>query len=318
MLVLDSGAREKLNTEVVAGGGGAVTILDTEESGGFLKTAPNSFLRGSHFTAILAFTKTPVSFLEALDSRWNPDFMLLLSMNSSGNNTALLEDERFQRSRHLALLEINENRRPSRFRLFSSLPMKGRNSVKLYLGQWNTGPLRSKKDLFPERFETLHGASLRLASWCDDFPFLYPVNGLCKGSSLDMLDAIASHLNFSYDVQLEPVDHKWGSLEDGRWTGMLGDLTYNNMDLIINVFQITREVFANFEISYPYHVESYVFLLAKPPPAPRRQGLAYPFNMSVYLLVIITTAVMTVGLGLCLKALPDSQDSSQAFLLVKE
>ncbi|XP_050715768.1 glutamate receptor ionotropic, delta-2-like [Eriocheir sinensis] len=318
MLVLDSGARKELNLEAVAGGGGTMTLLDTDESSSFLETASKRILRGSHFTVILAFTRTPASFLKDLDARWNPDFMLLLSMNSSVNNTALLEDERFQRSQHLTLLELDSKRSPARLRVFSSLPMKGRRFVKLLLGYWNTGFFKNKKDLFPERFETLHGAALQLASWCDDFPFLYPVNGLCKGSSLDMLDVIASHLNFSYDVQMEPSDHEWGKWEGGRWTGMLGDLAYNNKDLVINVFQITQEIFTNFEISYPYHVESYVFLLAKPPPVPRRQGLRYPFTETVILAVLGTSFAVAVLLTLFLRAVPDSQDYSQAFLLVRD
>lgn len=315
LLILDPGAKNQLDVKAAARTSGAVMLLSNDNSSHFFQKAPTHFVRGSHFTALLVFTRNPVYFMETLGTEWNPDFMLLMSLNSSVNSTMLLADERFQRSQHLALVEADRRHRTI-FKVFSSMPMKGRSAVKFSLGQWSRDMFRRKQDFFPERFHSLHGAVLQLGSWCDDFPFLYPVNDLCIGSSLDMLDLIASHLNFSYDVQMEPADHKWGSWEDSRWTGMLGDLAYNNKDLVINVFQMTQEIFADFEISYPYHVESYVFLLAVPEPAPQWRGLLYPFTATVWLAVLGTTTIVIVLLNLCLKAVPDTQDTSQVFLLV--
>ncbi|MPC84713.1 Glutamate receptor ionotropic, delta-2 [Portunus trituberculatus] len=316
LLILDGGAKDKLDVKAAANSSGSVLLLASDNSSYFLQRTPRHLVRGSHFTALLVFTASVVPFMETLDTKWNPNFMLLMSLNSSVNSTALLVDERFQRSQHLALVEPDNRAQRTRFMVYSSLPMKGRFAVKSSLGEWGRGSFRRKQDYFPERFNTLHGAVLQLGSWCDDFPFLYPEHGLCKGSSLDMLDLIAGHLNFSYDVQMEPDDHKWGSLEEGQWTGMLGDLAYNNKDLVINVFQMTLEIFADFEVSYPYHVESYVFLLAVPEPAPQWQGLLYPFTATVWLAILGTITVVTVLLNLCLKAVPDTQDDSQVFLLV--
>ncbi|KAK8405759.1 hypothetical protein O3P69_001924 [Scylla paramamosain] len=316
LLILDAGAEDELEVKTATDSSGSVLLLSSDNSSHFFQKTPSHLVRGSHFTALLVFTASVVPFMKTLDTKWNPDFMLLMSLNSSVNSTALLADEIFQRSQHLALVEPDNRTQRTRFMVFSSLPMKGRSAVKYSLGQWSRGRFRRKQDFFPERFHTLHGAVLQLGSWCDDFPFLYPEHGLCIGSSLDMLDLIAAHLNFSYDVQMEPEDHKWGSWEEGQWTGMLGDLAYNNKDLVINVFQMTQEIFADFEVSYPYHVESYVFLLAVPEPAPQWHGLLYPFTATVWLAVLGTITVVIVLLNLCLKAVPDTQDDSQVFLLV--
>lgn len=56
---------------------------------------------------VLAFTSSPDILLDALDERWNPEYLLLFSLNSTVNSTGLLMDERVQRSRHIALLEAD-------------------------------------------------------------------------------------------------------------------------------------------------------------------------------------------------------------------
>lgn len=111
-------------------------------------------------------------------------------------------------------------------------------------------------------------------------------------------------------------DHNWGSKEDGRWTGMLGDLVYHNKHLVINVFQLTEEILSDFDISYPYHVEDYVFLLNIPPPAPQWRGLLYPLRAEVWGAVLASTALVAVLLTSCLALFPDTQDPGTVFLLV--
>lgn len=138
-----------------------------------------------------------------------------------------------------------------------------------------------KTRLFPIRYDSFDGTHLHLGSWCDDYPFLYPeaslrkivgeeeLPGDCVGSNLDLLDIIASKLNFSYSVQMEPADYKWGFKENGTWNGMLGDLTYNNKDLVINSFLLRHDILDDFDISYQYQMESIVFLLAIPQTVPQ-------------------------------------------------
>ena len=175
LLILDAGAKDKLDVKVASSSDDAVVLLSSDDNSSyFFQRSPSNFVRGSHITALLVFTKSPVPFMETLDAKWNPDFMLLMSLNSSVNSTTLLVDERFQRSQHLALVEPSSRTYRNRFMVFSSLPMKGRSSVKYSLGEWNKGTFRRKQDFFLERFHSLHGAVLQLASWCDDFPFLYP------------------------------------------------------------------------------------------------------------------------------------------------
>ncbi|KAG7163307.1 Glutamate receptor ionotropic, delta-2-like 12 [Homarus americanus] len=323
LLALDSGARNTLNTDAIMARRGTaersvVIVVSDDAEDFFLKTSPQ-FLRGNLLVAVLVLTASPQQLLNSLDHRWNPQFLLLFNLNATLDSKVLLQDERIQRCRHIALIEPAKRFIPPRFQVFTSMPYKSLGqgpAVKFPLGLWSERNFALKPDLFPERFTTFDGTQLHLGSWCDDFPFLYPEKGVCVGSSLDLLHIMATKLNFTYNVQMEPADHNWGSKENGTWTGMLGDLIYNDADLVINVFQLTEEIFAEFDISYPYHVESYVFLLVVPPPVPQWRGLSYSFTATVWLAIILTIVLVTVLLTVCLLLVPDQQDPSMVFLLI--
>ncbi|KAK3865232.1 hypothetical protein Pcinc_029149 [Petrolisthes cinctipes] len=472
LLALDPGASLVLDLKALLGGrgeavissssGSSVSLLDAHHPDPFLQRARAEFLRGGHYVAVLAFTSSPDLLLDSLTERWNPDYLVLLSLNSAVNTTRLLMDERIQRSRHIALLEtdsavleqdttlleksgmlldqdgslleksgtlldqdkalleedmtlleknrlslkkagmllepntvlpkyvktslkqnlkstrFNKSFQKGRYRVFTSQPFTphGRGwGVKLPLGAWREGSNFSDfSALFPERFPTLGGQTLYLGSWCDDFPFLYPGGGgdgdgdrghgdgddgdgggdgdgvhgdgddgddgdgghgdggvgdggvgvadgdegSCIGCGLDLLDMLAGPLNFTYHVQMEPKDHNWGSKneEDGRWTGMLGDLVYHNKHLVINTFQVIEALVAEFDICYPYHMEDYEFLLSVPPPAPQWKGLLYPLKAEMWGAVLAMTCLVVLLLTICLTLFPDTQDPSTVFLLV--
>ncbi|XP_066981968.1 glutamate receptor ionotropic, delta-2-like [Macrobrachium rosenbergii] len=166
------------------------------------------------------------------------------------------------------------------------------------------------------RFENFDGAMLYLGSWCDDFPFLYPVGGGCAGISLDLLDIMAKKLNFTYDVQMETADHKWGSKENGTWTGMLGDLVYNSKDLVVNYFLATEGRSADFDSTYAYYSEGFGFALKNPLPKPKWPGLLYPFSGAMWLLVLSTVAFTAFLLTVFLTFMPEQQKPGMAFLLI--
>ncbi|KAK4289270.1 hypothetical protein Pmani_037749 [Petrolisthes manimaculis] len=387
LLALDSGASLVLDLKALLGGRGeaaitsssrSVSLLDPHHPDPFLQSGRGEFLRGGHYVAVLAFTSSPDLLLDSLTVRWNPDYLVLLSLNASVNTTRLLMEERIQRSRHIALLEtdsavleqdsillensgmlldqdgslleksgmllepntalpkhvktspkqklrsmkFNKYFQKGKYRVFTSQPFTpyGRGwGVKLPLGAWREGTNFSA--LFPERFPTLGGQTLYLGSWCDDFPFLYPGDGdegSCIGSGLDLLDMLAGHLNFTYHVQMKPKDNIWGSKnkDDGRWTGMLGDLVNNNKHLVINTFQVIEDLVAEFDICYPHYKEDYVFLLSIPPPAPQWKGLLYPLKAEMWGAMLAMTCLVVLLLTSCLTFFPDTQDSGTVFLLV--
>nr|XP_027232618.1 glutamate receptor ionotropic, delta-2-like [Penaeus vannamei] len=321
LLFLDSGASQVIDVDLLLREirlTTSVILVDLEEPEAFLRKAPNRLIRGSFVTVVLAFTRSPAPLLDSLGFDWNPDFLLFLSLNGSLDTAPMLEDERVQRSKYMTLIEYGR-RASSTFHVFTSRPFRPTRTgyaIKSPIGAWNKLLFATKSKLFPERFATLDGAVLQLGSWCDDFPFLYSEGDGCVGSTLELLDVIAAQLNFSYVVQMEPEDQNWGSKENGTWTGMLGDLVYNGKDLVVNSLLLTEQPFAEFDSTYPYHMESYAFILEIPPPVPQWRGLLYPFTKLMWGAIIGTTLAVIVLLQLCLAVAPDTQDASQVFLLV--
>ncbi|XP_045614583.2 probable glutamate receptor [Procambarus clarkii] len=320
LFVIDSGALTILDIDIILAKRGTTPsggiLVVSEESTDFFLQASLYFLRGRFLTTVFIFAEDPQRLLDSLDHRWNPDFLLLLNLNPTINTTILFWNDKIQRSRHIALIEPEMKFVPPKFKVFTSKSFKQNTVVKYPMGLWKEKDFASKTSLFPERLKTLDGSVLQLASFCDNFPFLYPQNDVCVGSNFDLLDIIAAKLNFTYTTQMEPKDHKWGAMENGTWTGMLGDLMYNDKDLAINLIQLSDEIIYEFDISNPYFVESYVFVLRVPPPLPLWRGLVYPFSGFLWLAIISTIVLVIALLTLCLHLVPDQYDLSNVFILV--
>lgn len=323
LFVFDAGSEQVLNLDALVSGINAstssVVLVNAYNLQNFLSQAPVRFFRGSFLTAVLVFTESPLDSLKGLNDDWNPDFLLLFNLNGTLDSRNILSHETVQRSKYLTLIERERKTSLARFQVLTSKPFKPKDNgyaFKLPMGLWNKDRYSTKSDLFPERFETFDGVVLHLGSWCDDFPFLYPEGGGCEGISFDLLDIIANKLNFSCTVQMETADHNWGSKENGTWTGMLGDLIYNNKDLVVNYFLLTEERNMDFDTTYAYYSEGFNFALKIPPPVPQWRGLLYPFTRDMWITTICTTLLMVALLSLCLLLVPDTQDPSQVFLIV--
>lgn len=324
LFIFDTGSVQGLDVDSLVSGinatASSIVLVNAHHLQSFLSQAPVRFFRGSFLTTVLVFTENPLDFLKALNEDWNPDYLLLFNLNETLDSLNILSHETVQRSKHLTLIERERKPPPARFQVFTSRPFRPKHdgyAFKSPMGIWNRERYRTRTGVFPDRFETFDGAVLHLGSWCDDFPFLYPEGGRCVGTSFDLLDIIAGKFNFSYTVQMETADHNWGSKENGTWTGMLGDLIYNNKDLVINYFLLTEERNADFDTTYAYYSEGFGFALEIPPPVPQWRGLLYPFTRDMWITTICTTLLMVALLSLCLLLVPDTQDPSQVFLIVR-
>ncbi|KAK8382277.1 hypothetical protein O3P69_015305 [Scylla paramamosain] len=275
----------------------ANTILMATHKGFNVGHYPNYCLRGSSYIAILLFSRTPSELFHhlSLSAAWNPTFLLLINMNATQSSMTILDHEVVQRSKHLVLLQPFNKGTINTFLVLTSFPFRARPHAAMSL--WHKTYFRSDADLFLDRHPNMEGATLRLGSWCDDYPFIYlrhPSDDQCVGANLDTLTLIAAKLNFSYEVQKETQDQNWGALENGRWTGMLGDLVYNNKHLVINLFLVNYERWRDFDTTYPYHAEGFGFLAPLPPPVPQWKSITYPFTGIMWLAVIACTLIVSL------------------------
>lgn len=279
---------------------------------------PTHYMRGPDRVAILLFSTPPDILFQhlALSTSWNPSFLLLISTNVSIPSVALLDDGVVQRSRHVLLLRPIVKAAAVTYAMLTSFPF--RSNPHVHMGFWNETRFRTMADLFPDRHPNMEGAVLRLGSWCDDFPFIYLQGDVCAGANLDALDLIAAKLNFSYDVQKRTQDDNWGALEDGRWTGMLGDLIYNGKHLVINLFLVNYERWRDFDTTYPYYAEGFGFLSRLPPPVPQWRSIMYPFTANMWLVVIAcTVAVCIISSVLSALTVKGNVDYSKHILTVR-
>lgn len=242
---------------------------------------------------ILTFSTPPDNLLQqlALYKSWNPSFLLLICTNVSLPSVTLVDDGVVERFQHVVFMRPIVTGATVTFTMFTIFPFRQRPYV--HMGLWNKTRYKTMADLFLDRYPSMEGAVLRLGSWCDDFPFIYLQGDECVGANLDALAFIAAKMNFSYEVQKKTKDQKWGDLENGQWTGMLGDLIYNGKHLVINIFLVNHDRWRDFDITYPYYSEGFGFLIHLPPPEPQWRSLLYPFQGHMWLAVIACTITVS-------------------------
>ena len=260
---------------------------------------PNHYLQGPNYIAILLFARIPTDLFHylSLSTKWNPSFLLLINTNASQSSVTSLNHEVVQRSKHMVLLQPFNKGVTTTFAVLTSFPFRSRLPHISTMGLWDKAHFKSEADLFLDRHPNMEGAVLYLGSWCDDFPFIYfnhKTDDHCIGANLDALTLIANKFNFSFVVQTKTQDQNWGALEHGRWTGMLGDLVYNNKHLVINLFLVNYERWRDFDTTYPYHAEGFGFLAPLPPPVPQWQSITYPFTGVMWLAVVVCTLVVSL------------------------
>ncbi|XP_063588933.1 glutamate receptor ionotropic, kainate glr-3-like [Penaeus indicus] len=267
---------------------------------------PRNYLRDEVGIVIIMTKASPMAFLDrmAASPKWRPMHLILISTGASVNTHDVLRHRAVQRSPFLVLFELTSRAGRSVFQVFTSYPFRPRG-WRFPLGLWDDQTFATMDDLFLDRFDDFGGADLQLASWCDDYPFIYldPAGDGCKGSNLDALAIMGARLNFSFSVQRETQDQNWGALENGSWTGMLGDLVYNGKHIVINYFLVNYERWRDFDATDPYHAEGFGFLVRKPPPLPKWRSLTYPFAPTTWGAILGATLVVALILAAILPGL---------------
>ena len=282
-----------------------------------IQELPSHLIRGKFFITIFIFLNNPETFFAhlALNLKWNPDYLILVSLNENFDTGSIIRNHVIQRSRYILLCEKGV-KRYGNFRLFSIKPhLKNESgkSLKKPLGNWN-GEFFIAGSLFQERFNNLDNVTLQATSWCDEFPYLYFVNNTCLGLNLDIMDMIAMNLNFSYEIQVQPDDGIWGFIENGTGFGMFGEMMYNNKDIALN--PPSDDVMNYFDILYPFHYENFVIVLRLPPPIPQWQTALYPFSKLVWIILIVVTIGIMILFTTMLILGVDSQTPDTVFMIV--
>lgn len=299
----------------------ASTLSSTHDS--FLsRPYPRWITSGSVVTPVVVFFEEPLVLLDALSAghAWDPTHLVLVCLSTKANMTRILGHPAVQRSEFIFALQTVRRNGATVFEASTSLPMnkdsRGRSLVKSPLGLWDPRAFSKRRDIFPPRFSNFGGQELALATWCDDTPYLYSQEGECTGANVEAFRMIANKLNFSFDIQQEPADQNWGSIENGTWNGMMADLERNGKHFAINYFLLNSDRARDFDFTYPYHAEGFSFMIHLPPPLPNWNRVLYPFSAGMWGAVIASTCLVATSLSLLLCYVDGAPDVSSTIVKV--
>ncbi|XP_042213524.1 probable glutamate receptor [Homarus americanus] len=157
---------------------------------------------------------------------------------------------------------------------------------------WRGHRFSSQVDLFPDKLRDLQGAVLKAVAfeWKPSVFYQRAKNGtvlLRYGIDIGVVKTLAQVLNFTIQFVEPPEGQHWGYEVNGSWTGMVGMLSKNEVDMgMVNLYvSIVRTSILDY--SAPYDSELSCFMARTEPPLPRWQALAYPFQGITWLAILI-------------------------------
>ncbi|XP_071546566.1 uncharacterized protein [Panulirus ornatus] len=163
--------------------------------------------------------------------------------------------------------------------------------------------------LFPQHPENFMGHMFKVVAK-NYFPYIsYETTSEAPGAVVSLQDSLntrmmntmAFHLNFTYEVR-EPQDGQWGVPGEGdNWTGIVGDLQHQQADFSMDL-TLTPKRAEVVEYCRVYIDESVVILSSKPRPLPEFMSLIRPFEEMLWLLLLVSIVGWGTTLWLLQKA----------------
>ncbi|KAK7489272.1 hypothetical protein BaRGS_00019524 [Batillaria attramentaria] len=108
-----------------------------------------------------------------------------------------------------------------------------------------------------------------------------------SGVLIDLLQELATRLNFTYTLTLHPHNLSWGQeLDNGSWDGPIGMLTRKEVDVALSVFTLTAERSSVADATTPINHDSSVIIFRKEPNGEDiRSFFLQPFQTPVYVAI---------------------------------
>ncbi|KAK4317490.1 hypothetical protein Pmani_011436 [Petrolisthes manimaculis] len=213
-----------------------------------------------------------------------PRHLLLVSLRSGHDITALLTQPWLSGVQSLALVT------PVSGSLVTYTLLPFCSPSLHYLGHWSTHTFHTWESLFPDRFLNTCHTVFHVAMKLEDPPYFYRrrLHSQPVGVSVNMLRALSTKLNFSYDVTEDSLDGTWGVLEGGKWSGMLGMVNRGEYNFTGNGFIQSLERMEAFDFGEYIYQDKVSVFLRKPVPVQAWMDLVRPFSVGVWAALLVT------------------------------
>ncbi|KAK7489273.1 hypothetical protein BaRGS_00019525 [Batillaria attramentaria] len=127
-----------------------------------------------------------------------------------------------------------------------------------------------------------------------------------SGVLIDLLQELATRLNFTYTLTLHPNNLSWGQeLDNGSWDGPIGMLTMKEVDVALSVFTLTAGRSSVVDATTPINHDSSVVIFRKEPAGEDVDILTFflqPFQTPVYVAIggcFVSVLVLLLFLEKC-------------------